>query len=188
MVHQELIISVVRMRELFYRECVHRFRCALWNCTLKYIVPSSYYFRTRYYTTYRQTFHRTYQTKYRCCKGWKQLNGEAGCQYSKSQFLQINPSLDVHIRVFSNWPHPRMFRVKGFEYVMPPSHGIWCDLPMNSFENGSVCIMHGSVQIALRFLALCAWLRLDLDLHGISRSAILVIACVLGCWANTILW
>jgi hypothetical protein len=45
-----------------------------------------------------------------------------------------------------------------------------------------------TIPCSLRFLALCAWLRLDLDLHGISRSAILAIACVLGCWASIIIW
>ncbi|KAJ8372048.1 hypothetical protein AAFF_G00295110 [Aldrovandia affinis] len=37
--------------------------------------------RTAYYTAYRQVYRQDYQTVYKCCPGWSQLNGEAGCLY-----------------------------------------------------------------------------------------------------------
>ncbi|KAL6482867.1 hypothetical protein MHYP_G00077390 [Metynnis hypsauchen] len=40
--------------------------------------------RTVYYTGYRQVYKQDYQTLYRCCPGWSQLSGEAGCLYRKS--------------------------------------------------------------------------------------------------------
>lgn len=39
--------------------------------------------RTAYYTAYRQVYRQDYQTVYKCCRGWSQLNGEAGCLYRK---------------------------------------------------------------------------------------------------------
>jgi len=30
-----------------------------------------------------QTIERVYRTKYQCCHGWQQLNGEMGCMFSK---------------------------------------------------------------------------------------------------------
>lgn len=39
--------------------------------------------RTAYYTAYRQVYRQDYQTVYKCCPGWSQLNGEAGCLYRK---------------------------------------------------------------------------------------------------------
>ncbi|KAL4622529.1 multiple epidermal growth factor-like domains protein 6 [Arapaima gigas] len=37
--------------------------------------------RTAYYTAYRQVYRQEYHTVYKCCPGWSQLNGEAGCLY-----------------------------------------------------------------------------------------------------------
>ncbi|XP_026098326.1 multiple epidermal growth factor-like domains protein 6 [Carassius auratus] len=37
--------------------------------------------RTAYYTAYRQVYRQEHQTVYKCCPGWSQLNGEAGCLY-----------------------------------------------------------------------------------------------------------
>ncbi|XP_037831468.1 multiple epidermal growth factor-like domains protein 6 [Kryptolebias marmoratus] len=37
--------------------------------------------RTAYYTAYRQVYKQDYKTVYKCCPGWSQLNGEAGCLY-----------------------------------------------------------------------------------------------------------
>ncbi|KAL7837718.1 hypothetical protein SRHO_G00274290 [Serrasalmus rhombeus] len=39
--------------------------------------------RTAYYTAYRQVYRQDYQTVHKCCPGWSQLNGEAGCLYRK---------------------------------------------------------------------------------------------------------
>uniref|UniRef100_A0AAV2M4G7 EMI domain-containing protein n=1 Tax=Knipowitschia caucasica TaxID=637954 RepID=A0AAV2M4G7_KNICA len=39
--------------------------------------------RTAYYTAYRQVYTQDFQTVYKCCPGWSQLNGEAGCLYRK---------------------------------------------------------------------------------------------------------
>lgn len=62
--------------------------------------------RTAYYTAYRQVYRQDYQTVYKCCSGWSQLNGEAGCLYRKyqlsgfsyffphiSQFLQLSKAI-----------------------------------------------------------------------------------------------
>ncbi|CAM2104566.1 unnamed protein product [Caretta caretta] len=38
--------------------------------------------RTAYYTDYRQVYSMEYQTVYKCCPGWSQLGGDAGCLYS----------------------------------------------------------------------------------------------------------
>uniref|UniRef100_A0A4W5RWH2 Multiple EGF-like-domains 6b n=1 Tax=Hucho hucho TaxID=62062 RepID=A0A4W5RWH2_9TELE len=37
--------------------------------------------RTAYYTAYKQIYRQDFQTVYKCCPGWSQLNGEAGCFY-----------------------------------------------------------------------------------------------------------
>ncbi|XP_051517312.1 multiple epidermal growth factor-like domains protein 6 [Myxocyprinus asiaticus] len=37
--------------------------------------------RTAYYTGYRQVYRQDFKTTYKCCSGWSQLNGEAGCLY-----------------------------------------------------------------------------------------------------------
>ncbi|GAA6071821.1 multiple epidermal growth factor-like domains protein 6 isoform X1, partial [Tachysurus ichikawai] len=37
--------------------------------------------RTAYYTAYRQVYRQDYETVHKCCPGWSQLNGEAGCLY-----------------------------------------------------------------------------------------------------------
>ncbi|TRY91807.1 hypothetical protein DNTS_012064 [Danionella cerebrum] len=37
--------------------------------------------RTAYYTAYRQVYRQEHHTVYKCCRGWSQLNGEAGCLY-----------------------------------------------------------------------------------------------------------
>ncbi|KPP64637.1 hypothetical protein Z043_116997 [Scleropages formosus] len=41
--------------------------------------------RTAYYTAYRQVYQQEYQMIYKCCPGWSQLNGEAGCFYRTGQ-------------------------------------------------------------------------------------------------------
>ncbi|KAL7859937.1 hypothetical protein SRHO_G00150840 [Serrasalmus rhombeus] len=45
--------------------------------------------RTVYYTGYRQVYKQDYQTLYRCCPGWSQLSGEAGCLYCVFFFFLI---------------------------------------------------------------------------------------------------
>ncbi|XP_028854769.1 multiple epidermal growth factor-like domains protein 6 [Denticeps clupeoides] len=37
--------------------------------------------RTAYYTAYRQVYRQDQETVHKCCPGWSQLNGEAGCLY-----------------------------------------------------------------------------------------------------------
>ncbi|XP_062396554.1 EGF-like and EMI domain-containing protein 1 [Sardina pilchardus] len=41
----------------------------------------SYERRTAYYIAYRQVYRQEYQTVFKCCSGWSQLNGETGCLY-----------------------------------------------------------------------------------------------------------
>ncbi|TSU50011.1 Multiple epidermal growth factor-like domains protein 6 [Bagarius yarrelli] len=43
--------------------------------------------RTAYYTAYRQVYRQDYQTVHKCCPGWSQLNGEAGCLYLMASAL-----------------------------------------------------------------------------------------------------
>lgn len=45
--------------------------------------------RTAYYTAYRHVYRQDYQTVYKCCPGWSQLNNEAGCLYRKYRFLHL---------------------------------------------------------------------------------------------------
>lgn len=40
-------------------------------------------FRTMYHTGYRVVYTMKYQTTYRCCPGWAQRAGDAGCLYRK---------------------------------------------------------------------------------------------------------
>lgn len=46
-------------------------------------------FRTAYYTGYRQVYKVKYQTAYRCCPGWSQLGGDAGCLYRKYRAVRM---------------------------------------------------------------------------------------------------
>lgn len=45
--------------------------------------------RTAYYTAYRQVYRQDHQTVNKCCPGWSQLNGEAGCLYRKYPVMFI---------------------------------------------------------------------------------------------------
>lgn len=47
-------------------------------------------FRVVYYTGYRQVYQLRSQTTYRCCPGWSQLTGDAGCLHSKCCSAQLN--------------------------------------------------------------------------------------------------
>uniref|UniRef100_U3K4R9 Uncharacterized protein n=1 Tax=Ficedula albicollis TaxID=59894 RepID=U3K4R9_FICAL len=46
--------------------------------------------RVVYYTGYRQVYQVRSQTTYRCCPGWSQLAGDAGCLHSKCHSTQLN--------------------------------------------------------------------------------------------------
>uniref|UniRef100_A0A8D2M6L8 Multiple EGF-like-domains 6 n=1 Tax=Zonotrichia albicollis TaxID=44394 RepID=A0A8D2M6L8_ZONAL len=46
--------------------------------------------RVVYYTGYRQVYQLRSQTTYRCCPGWSQLAGDAGCLHSKCHFILLN--------------------------------------------------------------------------------------------------
>lgn len=47
-------------------------------------------FRVVYYTGYRQVYQLRSQTTYRCCPGWSQLAGDAGCLHSKCHSALLN--------------------------------------------------------------------------------------------------
>ncbi|KAL2103312.1 hypothetical protein ACEWY4_000180 [Coilia grayii] len=49
--------------------------------------------RTAYYIAYRQVYRQEYQTVYKCCSGWTQLNDEVGCLYRKCLQFLISHSL-----------------------------------------------------------------------------------------------
>lgn len=58
--------------------------------------------RTAYYTAYRQVYRQDYQTVYKCCPGWSQLNGEAGCLYREYPFiLKHFPVFESHGKTLS---------------------------------------------------------------------------------------
>ncbi|RLV95047.1 hypothetical protein DV515_00012961 [Chloebia gouldiae] len=46
--------------------------------------------RVVYYMGYRQVYQLRSQTTYRCCPGWSQLPGDAGCLHSKCCSTQLN--------------------------------------------------------------------------------------------------
>lgn len=63
-------------------------------------------FRTVYYTGYRQVYEVRYQTAYRCCPGWSQLAGDAGCLYRKYPRLRVPPALSFWLRMLISSPVP----------------------------------------------------------------------------------
>ena len=46
-------------------------------------IKNAVYFRTYYYTSYQNEMQPSYTTKYKCCNGWEQLNGDNGCSFSE---------------------------------------------------------------------------------------------------------
>uniref|UniRef100_A0A8B9ZIQ3 Multiple EGF like domains 6 n=1 Tax=Anas platyrhynchos TaxID=8839 RepID=A0A8B9ZIQ3_ANAPL len=55
--------------------------------------------RTVYYTGYRQVYEVRYRTAYRCCPGWSQLAGDAGCLHRKYPWLRVPPALSFWLRM-----------------------------------------------------------------------------------------
>ncbi|KAI3369376.1 hypothetical protein L3Q82_007610 [Scortum barcoo] len=66
---QPCVQAFTRMVKVWKQDCVGQSWCM------------GYERRTAYYTAYRQVYRQDYQTVYKCCPGWSQLNGEAGCLY-----------------------------------------------------------------------------------------------------------
>ncbi|KAJ8359352.1 hypothetical protein SKAU_G00158770 [Synaphobranchus kaupii] len=66
---QPCVQAFTRMVKVWKQGCAGQSRCL------------GYERRTAYYTAYRQVYRQDYQTVYKCCPGWSQLNGEAGCLY-----------------------------------------------------------------------------------------------------------
>ncbi|XP_034023453.1 multiple epidermal growth factor-like domains protein 6 [Thalassophryne amazonica] len=66
---QPCVQAFTRMVKVWKQGCVGQTWC------------TGYERRTVYYTAYRQVYRQDYQTVYKCCPGWSQLNGEAGCLY-----------------------------------------------------------------------------------------------------------
>ncbi|KAK1902283.1 Multiple epidermal growth factor-like domains protein 6 [Dissostichus eleginoides] len=66
---QPCVQAFTRMVKVWKQGCVGQSWCM------------GYERRTAYYTAYRQVYRQDYQTVYKCCPGWSQLNGEAGCLY-----------------------------------------------------------------------------------------------------------
>lgn len=63
-------------------------------------------FRTVYYTGYRQVYEVRYRTAYRCCPGWSQLAGDAGCLHRKYPRLRVQPALSFWPRMLISSPVP----------------------------------------------------------------------------------
>ncbi|XP_061306389.1 multiple epidermal growth factor-like domains protein 6 [Pezoporus flaviventris] len=66
---QPRVQAFTRSVQVWKPDCGARRRCA------------GYERRTGYYTGYRQVYKVMYQTTYKCCPGWSQLGGDAGCLY-----------------------------------------------------------------------------------------------------------
>ncbi|XP_022253059.1 multiple epidermal growth factor-like domains protein 6 [Limulus polyphemus] len=54
--------------------------------------------RTTYYSSYRQEYERRYRTEYKCCDGFKQLNGERGCNYPTFEIIEATKT--PYIKLF----------------------------------------------------------------------------------------
>ncbi|MED6280962.1 hypothetical protein CHARACLAT_016454 [Characodon lateralis] len=66
---QPCVQAFTRMVKVWKQGCAQQLWCM------------GYERRTAYYTAYRQVYKQDYQTVHKCCPGWSQLNGEAGCLY-----------------------------------------------------------------------------------------------------------
>ncbi|XP_061147513.1 multiple epidermal growth factor-like domains protein 6 [Syngnathus typhle] len=66
---QPCVQAFTRMVKVWKQGCVGQSWCL------------GYERRTAYYTAYRQMYRQDQNTVYKCCSGWSQLNGEAGCLY-----------------------------------------------------------------------------------------------------------
>ncbi|KAG3270966.1 EGF-like and EMI domain-containing protein 1 [Ictidomys tridecemlineatus] len=75
---EEQLVTVVGLAHPCVRAFTHTARLWKQGCT----GPPwcmGYERRTRYYTIYRQVYHREWQTVYRCCPGWSRWDDEPGC-------------------------------------------------------------------------------------------------------------
>ncbi|XP_064253016.1 multiple epidermal growth factor-like domains protein 6 [Passer domesticus] len=63
--------------------------------------------RVVYYTGYRQVYQLRSQTTYRCCPGWSQLAGDAGCLHT----LQTVSSAVLHSNKLKMEPYLSLYKV-----------------------------------------------------------------------------
>uniref|UniRef100_A0A8D3EBW1 Multiple EGF-like-domains 6b n=1 Tax=Scophthalmus maximus TaxID=52904 RepID=A0A8D3EBW1_SCOMX len=75
---QPCVQAFTRMVKVWKQGCVGQSWCM------------GYERRTAYYTAYRQVYRQDYETVYKCCPGWSQLNGEAGCLYHVNECEETN--------------------------------------------------------------------------------------------------